>query len=671
MGKKKITSAASPKVHLQNQSSSPLDIVHWNKKKFQWGAILVALFAFILYVPTVNYDYALDDGVVIGENIHTQKGLKGIGALLTKDSFHGYYNFYTQQHNVQYEYLPGGRYRPLSIITFAIEHSLWGDKPGISHFINVLLYGLTGLVLFYWLYRYVASFWIALLAALLFIAHPTHTEVVANIKGRDEILSFLLLILTLIFALKNQEKLKKYKLWYFLSLLCFGLALLAKENGLMFLAILPLTLYCFGKVSSSQLLRKTLPYALIVSVYLFIRLFVTGFSLKNSTDVMNNAFLYASLGERYATIIYILGQYLKLFLFPFPLSWDYGYNQIGYRTFLEPKVGAALALNLGWLALGFWRLRKKKDIIAYAILYYFFSMFIVSGLVVNIGGAFMAERFLYHASLGACLLLAYSLVRTLQNWTDIENKKFVLATASLYTLLCVPLAVYTLKRNPVWKNNTTLFLADIEAAPNSARLLYAAGETLVNLAVRNGEDKVQRDTLLLAKPLFEKALKVHPTYADAYLWLGRVYWLQKDTASTAQYWAKAFQYEPLKPLVKQVAEQMKFIYTQKGQAALQRQNSEQARIAFETALNFDPENHFVLFNLGMIHGAIYKQYDKSISYLQKALQINPSTPDYWYNLGVIYKEAGKTTEAQNAFKKTLQLNPNHQGAKIALKGAAL
>jgi tetratricopeptide (TPR) repeat protein len=665
MGKKKITSAASPKVHLQQQSSWPLRIVHWDKKKFQWGAILVALLAFILYLPTVDYDYALDDGVVIGENVHTQKGWRGIGALLTKDSFHGYYSFYTQQHNVQYEYLPGGRYRPLSIITFAIEHSLWGDKPGISHFINVLLYGLTGLVLFYWLYRYVASFWIALLAALLFIAHPTHTEVVANIKGRDEILSFLLLTLTLTFALKKQEEPQRAKLWYFLSLSCFGLALLAKENGLMFLAILPLTLYCFGNVSFSQLLRKTLPYALIVGAYLFIRFFITGFSLKNSTDVMNNAFLYASVGERYATIVYILGQYLKLFLFPFPLSWDYGYNQIGYRTFLEPRVVVILLLNLGALALGFWRLRRK-DIVAYGILYYFFSIFIVSGLVVNIGGAFMAERFLYHASLGACLLLAYGSVRTLQNWVDIEKQKSVLAVGSLCALLCVPLAVYTLERNPVWKNNTTLFLADIEAAPKSARLLYAAGETLVNLAVRNGEDKPQRDTLLLAKPLFEKALEVHPTYADAYLWLGRVYWLQKDTASTAQCWAKAFQYEPLKPLVKQVAEQMKFIYTQKGQAALQRQDSEQARVAFETALNFGPENHFVLFNLGMIHGAINKQYDKSIFYLQKALQINSSVPDYWYNLGVIYKEAGKITEAQNAFKKTLQLNPNHQAAKLAL-----
>jgi tetratricopeptide (TPR) repeat protein len=664
MEKKTKTSAVSPKVHLQQQSSSLLRIVHWDKKKFQWGAILVTMLAFILYIPTVNYDYALDDGVVIGENVHTQKGWKGIGALLTKDSFHGYYSFYTQQHNVQYEYLPGGRYRPLSIITFALEHSLWGDKPGVSHFINVLLYGLTGLVLFYWLYRYITSFWVALLAALLFIAHPTHAEVVANIKGRDEILSFLFLTLTLTFALKNREEFTRSKLWHFFSLLCFGLALLAKENGLMFLVILPLTMYCFGKAPLNQLLRKALPYALIVGVYLFIRFFITGFSLKNSTDVMNNAFLNASFTERYATIVYILGQYFKLFLFPFPLSWDYGYNQIGYRTFLEPQVIAILLLNMGLLALGFWRL-PKKDIVAYGIWYYFFSIFIVSGLVVNIGGAFMAERFLYHASLGACLLLAYGSVRSLQNLFYTE-KNIVLTMGSLCMLLCAPLAVQTLQRNPVWKNNTTLFLADIEAAPNSARLLYAAGETLVKLAVRNGEDKPQRDTLLLAKPLFEKAIKVHPTYADAYLWLGRVYWLQKDTASAAQYWAKAFRYEPLKPLVKQVSEQMKFIYTQKGQAALQRQNSEQARYYFETALEFDPENHFVLFNLGMIHGAIYKQYDKSIFYLQKALQNNPSTPDYWYNLGVIYREAGKTTEAQNAFRRTLQLNPNHQGAKIAL-----
>ncbi|MCS6904532.1 MAG: tetratricopeptide repeat protein [Bacteroidia bacterium] len=639
---------------------------NWDKRLFQWGTILVVLAAFLLYIQTVSYDYALDDGVVIGENIHTQKGIKGIGALLTKDSFHGYYSYYTQQHNVQYEYLPGGRYRPLSIITFAIEHSLWGDIPQISHFINVLLYCTTAFVLWYWLYRYVTSFWPALIATLIFIVHPTHVEAVANIKGRDEILSFLLITLTLIFALKKQEQPLRSTLWLFLSLISFSLALLAKENGLMLLGILPLTLYCLSQTPQKKLLSATLPYAIVVGFYIFVRVGVTGFSLKNSTDVMNNAFLYASFTERYATIVYILSQYLKLFLFPFPLSWDYGYNQIGYHTFLESQVIAALLINGGFLLLGIKNL-NRQNIIGYSILYYFFSIFIVSGLAVNIGGAFMAERFLYHASLGSSLLLATALVNFAQKLFSKSEKYFRFVVISICAVFCIPLATQTIKRNPVWKNNTSLFLADIDAAPKSARILYAAGETLVNLAIKRGEDKPQIDTLQLAKPLFERAIQVHPTYADAYLWLGRIYWLQKDTTTATHYWAKAYQYEPLKPLAKQVAEQMTFIYTQKGQKALQQQNPVQAQAAFENVLLFSPQNHFALFNLGMIHGAIYKQYDKSISYLQKAIQNNPTLPDYWYNLGVMYKEAGKKIEAQNAWKKTLELNPKHAAAKAALE----
>ena len=58
--------------------------------------------------------------------------------------------------------------------------------------INAGLYGLTGLVIGILLQKWLANQTItAFLIGLVFIAHPLHTEIVANIKGRDEILSFL------------------------------------------------------------------------------------------------------------------------------------------------------------------------------------------------------------------------------------------------------------------------------------------------------------------------------------------------------------------------------------------------------------------------------------------------------------------------------------------------
>ena len=97
-----------------------------------------------VYLNTLSFEHALDDDIVIVNNIFTEKGIKGIPDLLTKDSFHG---FFKKKKNL----VSGGRYRPLSLITFALENELFGKEKTngsfehnarIGHAINILLYGL-------------------------------------------------------------------------------------------------------------------------------------------------------------------------------------------------------------------------------------------------------------------------------------------------------------------------------------------------------------------------------------------------------------------------------------------------------------------------------------------------------------------------------------------------
>ena len=172
-----------------------------------WKALIIFLLPFVLYYQSTSFGYVLDDQIVVSENNFTKKGFGGIGDLLTTESMTGYFG-------EQKDLVEGNRYRPLSLITYAIEYGIVGElKPGISHFINILLYGLTGILLFRVLTmmlrkRKAVSWWLAIpfLTSLLYIAHPIHSEAVANIKGRDEIMALLFSLATLYSSLRYIDK---------------------------------------------------------------------------------------------------------------------------------------------------------------------------------------------------------------------------------------------------------------------------------------------------------------------------------------------------------------------------------------------------------------------------------------------------------------------------------
>ena len=169
---------------------------HWRE------AVIIPILAFALYWMSLSYGYVLDDQIVITDNQFTKKGVDGIWDILSTESFSGYFGG-------QKDLVAGARYRPLSIVTFAIEQSVFGNNPFIRHFINILLYGLCGLLIFRIFSVLVPEkenrIWllgIPFLATTLYIFHPVHSEVVANINGRDEIMTAIGALGSLYFALR-------------------------------------------------------------------------------------------------------------------------------------------------------------------------------------------------------------------------------------------------------------------------------------------------------------------------------------------------------------------------------------------------------------------------------------------------------------------------------------
>lgn len=411
-----------------------------------WLVLLPAL-CLLLYVQTLGFGYTLDDVLVIQNNALVSQGASAIPALLSGSYLEG-----AQVTGLELNY-----YRPLSLITFAIEESLWGTAPEFSHLLNVGLYALTAVVLLGVLRRLVSGE-VAVIAALLFAAHPLHVEVVASIKSRDELLGLLLHLGALGVLLSGRSAAAVAGIAL--------LAMLAKESALLLLLTAPLVLI-FEKPERSpgQIARRCAPLLGALLAWLFLRLVVAEVPLQvwNAAilELENNALLAADgLAERIATAVMMAGWYLWLFIHPHPQVYDYSIGQIPIVGPTDPRALGSLVIIAVMGALA-WRGWRQKAPWGFALLFAGVNYALVSNLLVLVAGSTMAERYLYTPSVGLALLVAL-LIGTLKTPPLRLGAAAVLLTA---------LSGLTLLRVPAWADNLTLVSRDVLTAPGNPRIL--------------------------------------------------------------------------------------------------------------------------------------------------------------------------------------------------------
>lgn len=478
---------------------------HWLPCLIIFGSALA------LYLQTLPYEHVLDDQIVIKGNQYTQKGFQGIWPLLTEESFAGYFG-------EQKDLLPGARYRPLSLVTFAIEHQIFGLNPLVGHLVNVLLYGFLCVLLFRVFKELLPDSnnekWflsMAFLSVLFYTIHPLHTEAVANIKGRDELMAMLFSVLTLYSAIRYVDNGKILTLVG--TSLLFFLGLLAKENTLTFLAVIPLTLYFFTKTSLRTIL-KVVGVLLVVSIiYLVIRVGVIGYLMdsgKELKDIMNNPFVEMKAGEKYATIMYTLGLYVKMHLFPHPLTHDYYPFQIPTQQWTSWRSLLSLLLYIVMGLTSVWGMLSKK-VWAYGILFYLTTLSIASNIFFTVGTT-MNERFVFMASYGLMIVLAYFISSLLKSDTKVKTY----FGFGLIGLFIVGFIVKDIERIPVWRNAVTLNEAAVKVSTNSARANSFMSTALYN-KVRDEEmtSAAKVDLLKQADFYADRALAIMPKYKNA------------------------------------------------------------------------------------------------------------------------------------------------------------
>lgn len=627
---------------------------------FRSQAIIIAVIGFVFYFNSFFNEFALDDGIVIIKNEYVQQGIKGIPKILSKDAYDSFYR--SMNANDQ---LSGGRYRPLSIVTFAIEQEFFGttangkpqvncwDRNGngkmdaeedlngdslwnendcavygmhVRHVINVLLYILSAVILLYFLRTIVFPHEpdIAFIAALLFTIHPIHTEVVANVKSRDEIMSVLFICLTFIYAFRYKDDNKTATLLK--ALLCFFLALLSKEYAVTLIILLPLAFYLFKNYSGSQSVKSFLPYTLVVVLYLVIRLSIVVLKANvPDNEVLNNPYLFASKAQKYATEISTTLNYLKLLIFPHPLSADYSYNAISYKDFANPLVWLSIIVHLGMILAGI-KLLKKRHVLTFAIMFYLANLFLVCNIFLNIG-ATMGERLIYHSSVGFVIAVAFLLVKGLQKLNYGETTKRTVLIG-LLVIVIAACAFKTIERNADWKNDITLFTKDVETVPNSTLANGNAGARYIDLSERPENASRQKELLTKAIGYLDKAIAIHPRYVTSYINRGLAYLKLGEIEKTKENWDMVEVYYPHYPDIPRYREVLANAYLNKG-------------------LNYGKEQRFT----------------EAIAEMEKAREILPNNPEIWYNIGGAYYTIKDYQKAIDAWGKTLQLKPDHQQAR--------
>ncbi len=637
--KKELKSTEELKGEKNLITASPADF-----NKVKWGlALLLALFAFLLYAQTITFDYTLDDNASIRENKIVTQGIQGIPTLLSTDYWYGYS-----------EKLRGTQYRPASLVMFAVEWSLFPDNAHVSHFINVLLYALTCFLLFILLSKLLRqqNLLLPFLCTLLFAAHPIHTEVVSNIKSRDELLCFLFSIAALLSGL--QYYLKRSVACLILTGLFFFLALLSKETGMSFLLVIPLCIYVFREITFKEITLISIILLVFAGIYLFIRWQVIQNIPAANLQIIDNSIAGAeNTGSRLATAFYVLCRYIGLLIIPHPLSYDYSFAQIQLKTFADPVAILGMIVYISIAVFAFLNL-TKKNWYAFAILFYLLTLAPVSNIFLLIGST-MAERFLYIPSLGFCLVVSLLLIKlskaNLYNFKYDSIRSFALTHVTIITIVSMLTVVYsfkTISRSRDWKNNVSLFGHDVNISVNSARTQYNWGVSLILDLYNKEEDFTTRKEYLEQSRLaLEKAIEIYPAYLDAHKSLGFVYLKQGNYTKAVTNLDVYLAANPIEVAA----------YNNKAAALMGLQNYAAAIPVLQKAIEINPSDTSAIKNLGRSY-AYNNEYAKAVEYFLKCIELAPGVADNYRLAGMAYNFMGDTARAKPFLEKALAMNKN-------------
>ena len=648
---------------------------------------LLLILPFILYWNTLHNDFVFDDMPLIW----------GSKIIPTLNTVYDIVNLFTQKYG----------YRPIRTLSYAIDYRFSGTGPVSYHVSNIIYHAITVLLVYLVSLSLIPQKTTALVAALIFAVHPVHTDSVAYLSGRRDILFALFYLAGFWCFLKHR---KKNLLIYLISaLVLYLLSIGSKEMGV----TLPIVFFMYDALNqlpqtgtgsplfpikdAGRALKKTFrQHKYFYGTFFLCALCFSIYKIFIYPSSHQEGYYGGSVAVTMLTVGRILVHYIKLLLLPVKLVADYSYDAFPLsHSIQEWQTFCSFALLL-FLVLVLVKMLPRNKWIAFGGAWFFVTLLPVCHIIPH--HELLAEHYLYLPSYGFCLTAALLITPLL------KDRRCAAVTFSCLFLIITFFSLRTIDRNRDWKDGMTLWRATVKTVPRCARAQNNLGFYYLNA-------KQYRE----AMAHLTAATEIKPGYAEAYNNMGLVFSAQGDQERAINLFIKAFKlnakyydaiynmanalerkghynsairfYELItrkKPRSPEIHNNLGVVLQKKGQL-------EEAREHFSKAIIIDPDNVEARNNLGVwynsqgryneaieefkqalrvkpdyaeVHcnlGTVYnsmKQYDSAIDQFRKALQIKPDSAEAMNNLGKAYKDKGEYDKAISAFSKTIEIYPN-------------
>jgi Tfp pilus assembly protein PilF len=531
-------------------------------------------------------------------------------------------------------------YRPVTILSYWVQHRAAGAAPWSYHLVNVLLHGAISTLLLPVFLRLSGSAATAAAGALLFAVHPVHSEAVVSVVGRAELLAALFVVCA--WLLRDRPV---------AAAACFALGMLSKENA----AALPGLLLVEDAASrlrgapgdGEPRHRPFLLYGLILLVALALvplRSAVLGTVLGAPAG----PFSETPVPHRLLTAFEVLGRYLWLMVFPETLSADYEFNQIPVVTSpLDAGFAAGLAAVAACAALAWWTWRRLPAA-SIGIAVFFMALAPVSNIPFGIGTV-MAERLLYLPSAGLCLAAGALAAHLARNAAWLPRLRVEAAACLLAAVPALPLAVRCWTRTPDWRDQRTLFETTVRTSPRS---------TLAWLGLGYAYEK--EGLLREAEMAYRRSVEIAPGRAVGHHNLGSVLMKLGRSTEAVREFEKALE---LQPTLWQACAPLGVLYQEAGRLR-------EAEAAYRCAAGGSPRRARDHYNLATVLEAAGRPAE-AIEQYEEALRLDAHDVASLNNLGRLLVEASRASEALPILERCAILAPGEARPLANLASARL
>ncbi|MEX2589336.1 MAG: tetratricopeptide repeat protein, partial [Chitinophagales bacterium] len=353
----------------------------------------------------------------------------------------------------------------------------------------------------------------------------------------------------------------------------------------------------------------------------------------------------ASWNKKIGTSAYVLGEYLKLLIFPHPMGFYYGYAYIVPVSIDNPQALISLILHLALLFLAVYLfIARKHLIVSFGIVYYLACISVFSNFVFPVVGM-MADRFTYIASLGFCLVLAYSLLKVFK--IDIAKNDEIKIKKSFIVLVVIILSAYSLKtiaRNSLWKDPLTLMEHDIKHLDKSAKAHYLLANYSMQQYANSNNHQEQRKYLNQGIKHFEKATDIYPEFFNATYDLGRAHMSKGNEAEAVRAFDRAIEMDS--------TYYNSAIYVANIYAS---NNMIKKAIPYYRIIINNSDSPIEYYFELIKSWAVLGEYQKAIQVNKEGIERYPNNIDLLMNLGEVYLDINDTTSAIKYMERAFEI----------------